>query len=231
MTLTLLFEWIGGLRCVAMTDCIQAGIMIIAYICLPIIVSKHFGGWKDLSPDTYPRPDFYQTPSVESQMDFWQFATSTFTFFTLPHLMQRTYAAKDLSSLKMAYVAMTFGMWLLMFGGVFLGTVGVSVLADRQEPILNPFAAIVEEIMELGTFPLVVGLVTITASLAAIMSTVDSLLVAMSQLVTEEVAYPLYPHSTPKEMAWVGRAVSFVAVIIATSLGYVNCMHFNNVVG
>lgn len=219
MTVTLLFEWIGGLRCVAMTDCIQASIMVVAYICLPIIIRKNFGGWAELDPTTYPRPDFYQTPSWDEQLDFWQFAMSTFTFFTLPHLMQRAYAASDLSSLKAAYVTMSIGMWLLMFGGVFIGTVGVSILADKEGPILNPLTEILGEVMALGNFPLVVGLVAITASLAAIMSTVDSLLVAMSQIFTEEIAYPMYPTATPREMAWIGRVVSFVAVFIATTLG------------
>ncbi|CAB9503644.1 Sodium/proline symporter [Seminavis robusta] len=219
VSVTLMFEWIGGLRCVAMTDCIQASIMIVAYFVLPLIIVRNYGGWQALSLDTYPRPDFYQTPSWEDQMDFWQFALSTFTFFTLPHLMQRAYAARDLVSLRTAYVSMTGGMWLLMFGGVFIGTVGVAIVPDDGEAIVNPLAAILEEIMNLGGFPLLIGLITITASLAAIMSTVDSLLVAISQLVTEEVAYPLYPNATPDKMAWVGRAVSFVAIVIATVLG------------
>lgn len=215
-----LFEWIGGLRCVAMTDCVQAAIMILAYICLPIIIRKNFGGWIELDPQTYPRPDFYRTPSWDAQLNFWQFGISAFTFFTLPHLMQRAYAASDLRSLKAAYFTMTCGMWLLMFGGVFIGTVGVSILEGRGH-VANPLTAILKEVMDLGKFPFLVGLIAITASIAAIMSTVDSLLVAISQLVTEEIAYPLRPNSTPAEMAWVGRAVSFMAVIIATTLGYV----------
>jgi solute:Na+ symporter, SSS family len=219
MAVTLLFEWIGGMRCVAMTDCIQASIMITAYVCLPIIIVKNYGGWAALDPNTYPRPDFYQTPSWEDQMDFWQFVITCFTFFTLPHLMQRTYAAKDLLSLKCAYVSMTIGAWLLMFTGVFIGTVGVSILADKQN-VTNPLTAILEEVMGLGGFPLVIGLLTFTASLAAIMSTVDSLLVAISQVVTEEIAYPLYPNASPNEMTWCGRAVSFAAVVFSTALGY-----------
>ena len=218
MVLTLLFEWIGGMRCVAMTDCIQASIMVGAYMCLPIIIAKNFGGWRDLNPDTYPRPDFYQTPSWEGQMDFWQFAITCYTFFTLPHLMQRNYAARDLFSLKCAFVSMAVGAWLLMFSGVFIGTVAVSILADKEN-VTNPLVAILEEVMGLGSFPLFVGLLTITAILAAIMSTVDSLLVAMSQIVTEEIVYPLYPNASPDEMTWCGRAVSTAAVVFSIVLG------------
>jgi len=219
MAVTLMFEWVGGMRCVAITDCIQAAIMILAYLFLTITLKKNYGGWSEIDLASYPRTDFYQTPSWQEQMDFWQFAITCFTFFTLPHLMQRIYAARDLPSLKTAFCAMTCGAWLLMFGGTFVGTVGVAVLAGREGDIANPLTSILEEVMSLGGFPLFVGLITFTASLAAIMSTVDSLLVAISQLVTEEIAYPLYPNSAPETMAWCGRLVSLVSVVFATVLG------------
>jgi Na+/proline symporter len=97
------FECIGGLNSVALTDSIQAVIMIFAFISIPIIIRLQFGGWSTLTPETYPRPEFYQTPSADSQVMFWQFALINFSFFTLPHFIQRIYAAKDLKSLKIGY--------------------------------------------------------------------------------------------------------------------------------
>jgi hypothetical protein len=49
---------------------------------------------------------------------------------------------------------------------------------------VNPFAVILEQVMLLGGFAKVVGVLAFTASLAAIMSTADSLIIAISQLVT-----------------------------------------------
>jgi Na+/proline symporter len=204
-------------------------IMIVACLCLPIIVNKYYGGWTALTPETYPRPDFYRTPSRREQFDFWQFTISTVSLFTLPHLLQRTYAAKDLNALKTAHVTMAGGIWFLMVGAVYIGTMAVMILGTEtsdgkvvyNEDMESPFTKLLNRVIDIGGFPRIVGLLTITASLAAITSTVDSVLVAISQLITEEIFYPLKPQAAPRDMAWVGRAVSLVAVTFAALLGYV----------
>ena len=96
MAIILIFEWVGGLSSVALTDCIQAVVMVFTFVTVPCVLTSSYYGWKDLDPDTYPRIEFYQTPSKEAQWEFWQFSLVNFSFFTLPHLMQRTYAATDL---------------------------------------------------------------------------------------------------------------------------------------
>ncbi|CAB9503729.1 Sodium/proline symporter [Seminavis robusta] len=221
MAITLLLEWVGGLRCVAMTDCVQGGVMAVAYLCLPPIIAKHFGGWKSIDPTVYPRPDFYQTPTRAAQLNMWQFCITLFSFFSFPHMMQRNYAARDLVSLKYAYATMGAGVWVLMLGGVFIGTVAVQILKDlgKDETVTNAFTELLSEVIGLGGFPKLVGLLAVTATLAAIMSTADSLLVAISQLVTEEVVYPFSPDASPATMVWVGRAVSFCAVVISSLMG------------
>jgi Na+/proline symporter len=217
MFITLMFEWLGGINSVALTDCVQGLLMLGAYIALPVILVVHFGGWKELDPTTYPKPEYYQTPTKEQQLDFWQFAMQTFTFFTLPHLMQRTYAARDLISLKCAYITLTGGMWFMMMVGVFIGTLGVQILDGAETS--SPFTDILEQVMDLGGFPYFIGLIAVTASLAAIMSTADSLLIAISQIVTEEIVYPLYPEASPADMVWIGRLVSLSAAMIASLAG------------
>ena len=175
MTLILIFEWVGGLNSVALTDSIQAIIMVLSFVVIPSVIVKNFGGWNELNYENFPKPEFYQTLTKDTQYDFWQFAIINFSFFTLPHLMQRTYAAKDLKSLKLGYSVMTIGPWFTSFVGIFMGTVGVSMLykADPDtffdNPPANPFSAILEEIMNLGGFAKGAGVIAVTASLAAIM--------------------------------------------------------------
>lgn len=66
MAMILIFEWVGGLNSVALTDLFQAVVMVLSFIILPVVVLKNFGGWKDLDPETYPRPQSYQTLSKVS---------------------------------------------------------------------------------------------------------------------------------------------------------------------
>jgi SSS family solute:Na+ symporter len=95
MLLIVIFEWVGGLNSVAITDSFQAIVMVLSFIIIPSVIYKHFGGYRDLDPGTYPQPQFYQTLSREKQWDFWQFSLINFSFFTLPHFMQvRTYSGR-----------------------------------------------------------------------------------------------------------------------------------------
>jgi len=101
--------------------------------------------------------------------------------------------------------------------GCFIGTVGVQIL--NGEEVADPFTSIMGALMDEGGFSKVVGVIAVTASLAAIMSTADSLLIAISQLVTVEIAYPARPRASPKQMAWTGRFISLLAAVIAILIG------------
>ena len=218
MFLILMFEWAGGLSSVAITDVIQGFVMILSFTCLSFVIRTNFGGWQDLDANVYPRKDFYQTPDTETQIEMFQFALINISVFTLPQFMQRNYAARDLKSLKVGWLALILGPWAINFVSIFLGTVGVQMLAGEPTPV-SPFSAIVEKVMDLGGFPRVVGVLVFTAAIAAIMSTADSLTIGISQLVTVEILYPLRPKSSPNKVAWFGRFVSLITIAIGLLIG------------
>ena len=100
---------------------------------------------------------------------------------------------------------MALGPWLLTLVGVTAGVLGVIVLAGQPTPA-SPFTAIVEAVMDTGGFGYFSGLLLLTASIAAIMSTADSLLIAVSQLVTSELFYrksATRPPSRLRTRCWV----------------------------
>ena len=162
--------------------------------------------------------------------------------------MQRIYAARDLPALKVGFAVQTIGPWLTSFAGVFIGTMGVWMLADAgHDPNPpSPFTAIIEEVISLGGFAevigkstscftihvefrigakanpvliLSIGVIALTASLAAIMSTADSLIIAISQLITVEVVWPLYPNASQRQLAWSGRFTSLFSVCVGLITG------------
>ena len=103
-----------------------------------------------------------------------------------------------------------------MLTGVFIGTVGVMILDGAE--VASPFTSILETMMDAGGFAKGIGIIVVTASLAAIMSKSDSLIIAISQLVTVEIVYPMRPNS-PNEITWIGRAVSLMSATIALLIG------------
>mmetsp|Transcript_6592 Transcript_6592/g.18409 ORF Transcript_6592/g.18409 Transcript_6592/m.18409 type:complete len:644 (+) Transcript_6592:3-1934(+) len=215
----LLFEYMGGLSCVALTDSIQGFIMVLSFLIIPIVIKKNFGGWYDLDWQVYPRQDFYQTPNASEQWLFWQFTVVNFCFFSLPHFLQRTYAASSLKALKFGFNVVALGPWLTMITGTFIGTVGVQLLADAGiENPASPYSAILTVLMDLGGFPYVMAVITFTASLAAIMSTADSLLIAISHVLTAEIIYPIWPDASPARITMFGRLSSFVSISVALAI-------------
>lgn len=200
--------------------------MLLSFIMVPSVMMKNYGGWKDLDPFTYPRPDFYQSQSLKQQWQFWQFSIINLSFFALPHLMMRIYAARDLRALRGGFYAMTLGPWCTMFVGVFIGTVGVQVLSDAGVDIgpdgpawASPYTSILDQLIGLGGFPEAVGIIALTSSLAAIMSTADSLIIAISQLVTVECVWPFVQERGASGVVWIGRITSLVSTILACIMG------------
>lgn len=101
---------------------------------------------------------------------------------------------------------------------MFIGTVGVKILGENANPA-NPFSAILEEVMNLGGFAKGAGVIALTASLAAIMSTADSLIIAISQLATMEFIKPNMPEISPVKLTVYAKGVSLISVSIALLIG------------
>ena len=73
-------------------------------------------------------------------------------------------------------------------------------------------------LMDLGGFPYAMAVITFTASLAAIMSTADSLLIAISHVLTAEIVYPLAPDASPARITMFGRVSSSVSISVALAI-------------
>ena len=213
----LIFEFVGGLTSVAITDTIQASLMILCFILLSAVIKARYGGWTDLDWEEYPNPSHYQTPTPDSAFLFWSFVfTTSCQQFTLPQFLQRTYAARSPRAIKIGLGLLTMGPYVLMLPAIFAGTMGVQILADEGiDNPSSPIAAILEVLMKAGGFPYAVAVVMYTASLAAIMSTADSILIAVSHLVTAEVIYPLVPDAKPSRIRFFGRLVSLLTMAVA----------------
>ena len=204
---------------VALTDTIQAVIMMFSFIAIPAVLSRSYYSWSELDSNTYPRPDFYDTPSTDFQLGMWQTSMILISYFTLPQYVQRIYATESINNLKISFSILTLSVWFTMLPAVYIGTIGVQILDN--EDTSSPFTSIVATLLDLGGFARALGYIALTASLAAIMSTTDSLVIAISQLLTVEVLYPLFPNASPRKISWAGRLASLVASGIALCIGLV----------
>ena len=120
-----------------------------------------------------------------------------------------------------------FNLQFFLSYTVFIGTVGVQMVADSKgadaisspEVLRSPFTAILDVIMSKGGFQQVAGVIALTSSMAAIMSTADSNIIAISHLVTVECVWPFQKDKSAQKIAWIGRLSSLASVILATAMG------------
>ena len=111
---------------------------------------------------------------------------------------------------------MSTGSWLAQVSGVIFG-----IVAARELPgVAAPFSPMMELVMEINWFGYLIGMVLFTASLAAIMSTADSLLIAISQMIAVDVAYPIWPDARPWQISLMGKFFSVLSMSVAIGIVY-----------
>ena len=118
----LVSEWFGGLSAVALTDTVQGAIMVFGAVSVTCVIKRVWGGWVALDPLTFPRPDFYQTPTKEQQWIWWQICLLDIALVFYPVSIQRIYAASNLEGIKMGAIALWAAPWVATLGTIFIGT-------------------------------------------------------------------------------------------------------------
>ena len=184
-----IYETLGGMRSVAWSDMLQGGILLVGCAIIFTVVMVHYGGTMAVAEYfASERPSVWHSPTWE-QKRTWA-STLLLVFFGIPlypHMVQRVYAAKDAKVLKRSLqwmAVMPFVTTLLM---VLVGIVG-----NVRFPGLEKQASeriILFLLQDLGgAIPSLKALlvVFVAAAVAAIMSTVDSALLSISSMFTQD---------------------------------------------
>jgi Na+/proline symporter len=208
-----IYETLGGMRSVAWTDMIQGVLLLFGVFFIFITIQSEYGGLAKMSEQIKNiRPDFWQPPDWGGKR-LW-LSTIIIVFFGIsvyPHAIQRIYAARDEKTLRRSFQIMIFMPLVTTLFMIIVGIVGAAQIPglDRQGSeqitllLLNELAQKIPAISWL----LVIFL---SAAVAAIMSTVDSALLAISSLVTQDLYGKVKPGSSQSHLTWVGKIVSWI---------------------
>lgn len=223
-TIVLLYTIIGGFLAVSLTDVIQAIVMMVALIGLPLVAIQDKGGFDIV----------YQQLS---EMDPAFFNPMAFGFGSMiallgiglgspgnPHILIRYMSVKDPRQLKWSAIIAT--IWnVFLAGGAFM--VGILARSYFPESYMLPNGDIENAYISLAELLLPTAFVGILLAsvFAAIMSTADSqLLIAASSLVRDFYQKTLYKHSKISEQKLIFYSritiggLVYLAVILATSI-------------
>ena len=175
----------GGFWAVSLTDVVQAIIMLLALITVPVVAIATAGGWSVIAQELVAQKVDFFDPFAIAFGSIVGFVGIGLGSFGSPHIMVRYGAIKDFNSFETVAIVGTIWNILLAVGALLTG-----FAARAYFPSLNVFVAgdIENAYPTLAKYtlnPVLFGIV-ISSIFAAIMSTIDSqLLVAASALVRD----------------------------------------------
>lgn len=175
----------GGFKTVAITDAIQGVIMLVTSIILFWVLKEAGGGMRNIMKTIYEIDPNLLTPGSGGAitkpfiMSFWVLVGVG--LLGLPQTTIRCMGFKDSRALHRAMVIGTFVVGFLMIMMHLIGVMGIAIIPNEQ---LGDKVIPILAIRNLS--PVLLG-VFIGGPLAAIMSTVDSLLIQTSSTIVKDI--------------------------------------------
>ena len=210
----LFYVVIGGFRAVALTDAVQGSIMFIGTLALLIAVIIAGGGLPNLMNDLMNENPNLVTPfgadgdlSAAFVSSFWILVGVGVV--ALPQIAVRAMSYKNARSMHRALIIGTIVVGFIMLNMHLIGVLARPILPgiDVGDKVM-PLIAL--EVMP----PWLAGIV-LTAPMAAIMSTVDSLLILVSSSIVKDV-YLNYiePKASHNRVKWLSISVTGIIGVI-----------------
>lgn len=194
-----IYTFIGGFRAVVLTDTIQGLVMLVGTSLLLGGVIYAAGGVENaVNTLESINPQLIEPYGIDERPLDFTFMTSfwvlvCFGLIGLPQLAVRSMAYKDSASLHKALVIGTLVVSLLMFGMHLAGVLGGAVIPDLKIP-----DQVIPTLMIQVLPPLVAG-IFLAAPMAAIMSSIDSLLIQSSSTLIKDLYLAVKPEAVNNE--------------------------------
>lgn len=223
--IVLLYTALGGFVAVSWTDVVQAGMMILALVVLPIVAFVHLGG---------PGAVFAQLAASEfgvKGLDAWALGLGGIVGFIgiglgspgNPHILVRYMSVSDPRRLRKAALVGTVWNVVMAWGAVFAGLAARAIIESRPDLSLplkagapdfeKGFVILAGEIMH----PVLFGFVT-AAIFAAIMSTIDSQLLVISSSISRDFYKRIFSGTASEKTLLLVSRASVACVLIAAIL-------------
>lgn len=211
----------GGQTSVIMTDLFQGMILLVIGILIVVLGASYLGGF-DLLWTNLPRgtrmafPNFNEDPGFPAIGIFWQdgFANTAMFYFLNQGIIMRFMAAKSLNESRKAVTAMMVG--LMFIGALVVASGGIVARAFTNAGVLPEVASRDAFFIaaELLSHPGVFGLI-LAAMTAALMSTVDTLITAVSAVAVNDIYRPyIRPQATDRQLLKVARVTAVSVTIL-----------------
>ena len=216
-----IYETLGGMRSVAWTDAIQGVLLLIGVVLIFIVIQVEYGGLaasaeiiKNEKSDLLKSPNWFERRLWISTIGLAFFGISVY-----PHAIQRIYAAKDENTLKRSMQIMVFMPLVTTMFMMTVGWVGLAQFPDLDSRGSEQITILMLQDIGLRVPAMSIMIILfLSAAVAAIMSTVDSALLAISSMVTKDLYGHFKPNKKQSDLTKFGKIFSWIIMALAVLL-------------
>jgi SSS family solute:Na+ symporter len=206
----------GGLGAVVISDTIQAVVLIIGGIIVAIAAYMAIPSWSAVASAAPDGALSIVQPVDDPNLPWPGLFTGVLIvgiyFWTTNQLIvQRTLGAKSLNHGRWGSIFAGFLKLPILFIMILPGTMAVVLYPDIGNPD-QIFPTLVFDLLPVGLRGIILA-----ALVAAITSTVDSILNSASTMVTMDFVKPLNPEITQQTLVRVGQVVTTIALVVAVA--------------
>ena len=218
-TIIIAYTLVGGFKAVAWTDLIQGILMLLGLIILPVISIKAGGGWDAISANLMAQDPGLLSPwgpegkSTLAIIGVISFLAIGVPFMGVPQLMVRFMSARSEKSLVPAMSISVLVIFLFDVGAVLTGMAGRALFPNLEDP------ESILPVMSNAMLPEWMAGIMMVVVLAAIMSTVDSLLILASSTVVRDYMQKIRG-SRLSEKALANRGKLLTLIIGVIGIGF-----------
>ena len=215
----LTYEWLGGMRAVAITDMMQGIILMVGIVIMVVgAIMLTDGGFMDISrsiaesePEKVGVPDTFTSINWISMLVIVGFGAAMY-----PHAIQRIYSSRSERILKRSMARMS---WMPFITSGFVFVVGIICIdlypgldVSASEELVGMLA---NDVAGLNPFFYWTMVILFGAVVGAIVSTADSVLLSFSSMVSHDI-YGKYvnPKADDQRKVRVGKIVGLIMVAL-----------------
>ena len=214
----LVYENLGGLRSVAWTDAIQGLLLLLGFGLILFMIERQLGGLapalaqvNETAPDKLRPPDPMGAVKWISMVILIGVGASVY-----PQAIQRIYAARNGDALRRSMAMMALVPMLAVVSVLALGFVAIARYPGLEGAAADQvMALLLRDLLATGWLGSAVVTVMLAAILAALMSTADSALLALSSMVANDIyRHHWRPQACQAELTRVGKVSSWVVLAL-----------------
>ncbi|CAL9369107.1 Sodium_proline symporter [Nocardiopsis dassonvillei] len=226
--IVVLYTVLGGFLAVSYTDVIQAAMMWLALIAVPVLAITALGGFSGLAEGVAAKSDGLLSAvggtSLDGEIGAWVPTEALgwvvivsglawgLGYFGQPHILARYMGIRSVKDIPAAATISVTWAVTAMALAVLVGFIGIAYFDTPLDTPEQVFPRLIEALAH----PLVAGLL-LAAILAAVMSTADSQLLVASSALTED-GYRAFVNrdADPRTLMWISRG-AVIAVALAAA--------------